>query len=84
MATVGWSDLLITTDTPSTEESSTRAGLGGSFDFQGQVSGSAATSEKLALVTAAEATRAPMIMGRFMNDSLEVLLRFCLQGLVLA
>jgi hypothetical protein len=65
----------MTTDTPSTEESSTRAGLGGSFDFQGQVSGSAARSERLALATAAEATRAP-IMGRFMNYSLEILLRF--------
>jgi hypothetical protein len=74
----------MTTDTPSTEESSTRAGLGGSFDFQGHVSGSAAKSKKLALVTAAEATRVPMIMGLFMNDSLEILLRFCLQGLVLA
>jgi autotransporter translocation and assembly factor TamB len=59
--------------TLSTDVSSTRAGLGGSFDFHGQVSGSAARSDKLAVITAADATMAPMTMGRFIILSLEVL-----------
>src|SRR6266542_2840311 len=83
MATIGGSDLLTATVTPSTDVSSTRAGLGGSFDFQGQVSGSAARSGKPAAITAADATMAPMTMGRFIILSLEVLL-VCLQALVLA
>jgi hypothetical protein len=70
MATVGGFDLLMTTVTLSTEASSTSAGSGGSFDFQGQRCGSAARSGKLAVITAANAIMAPIRIGRFMRVSL--------------
>jgi hypothetical protein len=73
METVAGSDLLMTTEISSTEASSTSAGLGGSFDFQGHVSGSAATSEELATITAAAPAMAPMTTG-FIAVSLEGLL----------
>jgi len=51
--------------------------LGGSFDFQGHVSGSAATSEELATVTAAAPAITPMTTERFITLSLEGLLVCC-------
>src|SRR6188768_4302383 len=77
METVAGSDLLMTTEISSTEASSTSAGLGGSFDFQGHVSGSAATSEELATVTAAAPAITPMTTERFITLSLEGLLVCC-------